>query len=244
MFSVSVCIATYNGADFIREQLDSILVQVPLNAEILIGDDGSTDDTIRVIQQLNDSRIKIIRNVSNLGYIRNFENLIGQAKGDYIFLCDQDDIWPAGRVDKMISAMDMSGSLVVVGAIESFKDDASSRTFFCGFDRNRDTSPIKNIFDIFVGRSVPYYGCAMLLSKKIKPYLIPFYSKVISHDIWIAFVANSLRSVGHLDDTVTLRRIHGSNLTNSNRSFFDKIKTRLIWSIAIFTLIKRIGCVR
>ncbi|MEE3508685.1 glycosyltransferase [Pseudomonas sp. 10C3] len=237
MVSVSVCMATYNGADFIREQLYSILMQIPQDSEVLLGDDGSIDETIRIVEDINDSRVKVIRNTSNLGYIHNFENLIGNAKGDYIFLSDQDDIWPAGRVEKMISAMDASNSLLVVGAMESFVGDVNSCSFFCGFDQTRNASSFRNIFDIFVGRSVPYFGCAMLLSKKIKPYLIPFYSRVISHDIWIAFVANRRCSVVHLNDTVTLRRIHSNNLTNSNRSFFDKIKTRYFWSLAILNII-------
>ena len=228
MFSVSVCMATYNGADFIREQLESILVQIRQDSEVLIGDDGSTDETISIIERVNDSRVKVIRNASNLGYIRNFENLIGEAEGKYIFLSDQDDVWPVGRVDTMISARDVSNSLLVVGGIESFSDDINSRRFFCGFDQTRNVSPFRNIFDIFVGRSVPYYGSAMLLSNKIKPYLIPFYSRVISHDIWIAFVADRRCSVTHLSDVVTLRRVHGNNLTSSNRRFFDKIKTRFV----------------
>ncbi|MGO4002614.1 glycosyltransferase [Pseudomonas fluorescens] len=238
MFSVSVCIATYNGAGFIKEQLDSILMQIPATAEVLIGDDGSVDETISIVEGFNDPRIRVIRNSSNLGYVRNFENLIGNARGDYIFLSDQDDIWPAGRVDKMISAMDSSQSFLVVGGMESFVDDVESRHFFCGFDASRNTTPIRNVVDMFVGKSVPYYGCAMLLSQKIKPYLIPFHSAAISHDIWIAFVANRRRSITHIIDAVTLRRIHGSNLTNSNRSFVDKIKTRLLWVFAILRLYK------
>lgn len=237
MFSVSVCIATYNGAGFVKEQLDSILMQIPASAEVLIGDDGSVDKTISIVEGLKDPRIRIISNTTNLGYVRNFENLIAEAKGDYIFLSDQDDIWPAGRVEKMISAMEESDSLLVVGGMESFVHDVALRRFFCGFDATRNSSPVKNVIDIFVGRSVPYYGCAMLLSKRIKPYLLPFHSAAISHDIWIAFVANRRRSVAHIIDTVTLRRIHGNNLTNSNRGFVDKIKTRLLWVFAILKLI-------
>lgn len=237
MFSVSVCIATYNGAEFVKEQLDSILNQIPEDAEVLVGDDGSSDDTIRIIGDLDDARIRVIKNSSNLGYIGNFEHLIDVAAGNYIFLSDQDDIWPAGRVEKMMSAMQLSNSLVVVGAMESFFDDMKSRKFFCGFGKVRNNTPFRNVIDIFVGRNVPYYGCAMLLSKNIKPYLLPFHSKIISHDIWIAFVANRRRSIYHLDDIVTLRRIHGSNLTNSNRSFIEKIKTRCVWFSAFFHII-------
>jgi len=234
---ISVCIATYNGSLYIREQLDSILMQIPYDSEVLLGDDGSVDDTIRIVEQMNDPRVKIIKNSSNLGYVGNFENLIGRAKGDYIFLSDQDDIWALGRVEKMISAMDESRSLLVVGAMESFVEDVNFRSFFCGFDHSRDQTPCLNIFDMFAGRNVPYFGCAMLLSQSIKPLLLPFYSQKISHDIWISFVANRCSSVRHLRDIVTIRRIHGDNLTNGNRGFLDKIKTRYIWSLAILSII-------
>ena len=237
MFSVSVCLATYNGAEFIRDQLSSILKQIPADSEVLIGDDGSKDDTLRIVEEFHDARIKINKNAKNLGYIGNFENLISEASGDYIFLSDQDDLWPTGRVDKMISVMKLSNSLLVVGCLESFVDDVNSRKFFCGFDHTRDRTPYRNIFEVFIGRSAPYFGCAMLLSKKMKPLLIPFYSKVISHDIWIAFVANRHNSIVHLNETVTLRRIHGTNLTNNNRGFFDKIKIRFVWLVAIFHII-------
>ncbi|MBF4555102.1 glycosyltransferase [Pseudomonas sp. p50] len=237
MCSVSVCIATYNGAEFIRDQLRSILEQIPEDSEVLVGDDGSTDETLLIVEAFHDARIKIIRNTMNLGYIGNFENLIAVATGEYIFLSDQDDLWPPGRVEKMISAMKSSESLMVVGSMESFVDSVDSRKYFCGFDQARNRTPVRNFLDIFAGRSVPYFGCAMLLSKKIKPYLIPFYSKVVSHDIWIAFVANRRNSVFHLSDVVTLRRVHGRNLTNNNRGLFDKVRTRFVWLVAIFHII-------
>lgn len=233
---ISVCIATYNGAAYIKEQLESILLQIPLNSEVLVGDDGSFDETVEIIEKLQDFRVKIIKNPKNLGYVSNFEKLIEMAAGDYIFLSDQDDIWPPGRVHRMISAMDKSESLLVVGAIDSFVGCVDSRSFFCGFDDRRDSTPCRNIFDMFVGRAVPYYGSAMLLSKDLKSHALPFFSQKISHDIWIAFLANKLNSVSHLTDVVSFRRIHGDNVTNSNRSFFDKIKTRYLWSLGLLNI--------
>lgn len=56
---ISVCIAAFNGAVYIREQLVSILAQLPREAEVLLGDDGSSDDTIRIVEQINDFRVKI-----------------------------------------------------------------------------------------------------------------------------------------------------------------------------------------
>lgn len=230
---ISVCMATYNGSSYIREQLGSILSQLPNDAEVLVGDDGSVDDTLSIIQEFNDPRLKIIRNEVNLGYVRNFESLIERASGDYIFLSDQDDIWPLGRVDRMISLMKESKSLLVVGQIESFIKSVECRTFFCGFKEDRDRSPWRNIVDIFLGRSVPYFGSAMLLSKNIKKIILPLCSSEVSHDIWIALVANMNSSISHLDGTVTYRRVHGSNLTKDNRSFLAKLRTRVVWFFAL-----------
>ncbi|MEM7184509.1 MAG: glycosyltransferase, partial [Spirochaetota bacterium] len=89
---ISVCIATFNGEKYIHEQLVSILQQLGTNDEIIISDDSSTDNTIKMIHAINDKRIKIYHNnVRNP--IQNFENALRKAQGKYIFLSDQDDIW-------------------------------------------------------------------------------------------------------------------------------------------------------
>lgn len=139
----------------------------------------------------------------------------------------------------MITAMNSSGSLLVVGSMESFVGDQGVRSFFCGFDSSRDMKPCSNLLDIFFGRNVPYFGCSMLLSKEIKPYLLPFYSKKISHDIWITFVASRYSFISHLEEIVTFRRIHGNNLTNSGRGFFAKLRTRYMWSLALLNIVNR-----
>ena len=91
---ISIAMATYNGELFIREQLDSILTQTLSDWELIVCDDGSTDNTLSILQEYanNDSRIKIYQNETNLGFKRNFEKAIGLCSGEYIALCDQDDI--------------------------------------------------------------------------------------------------------------------------------------------------------
>jgi len=106
---ISVCIATYNGEKYIREQLDSILYQLSMEDEIVIPDDGSTDKTIEIIKGINDPRIKIFYHQTEknnyLGTLktcflvgRNAHNALKHASGDYIFWADQDDVWLEGKV--------------------------------------------------------------------------------------------------------------------------------------------------
>ena len=100
---ISVCIATYNGQEYIADQLKSILCQLKSDDEVLISDDNSIDDTLKIVQSFQDKRI-IIYNNNFKSPIKNFEFLILQSKGDIIFLSDQDDIWVSNKVKKHLAA--------------------------------------------------------------------------------------------------------------------------------------------
>lgn len=97
---ISVCLATYNGQQYILEQLQTILPQLSEDDEIIISDDNSTDNTVNLIKSINDNRIKIFINKSGKRiYTKNFENAINHSLGDFIFLCDQDDVWMPNKVE-------------------------------------------------------------------------------------------------------------------------------------------------
>ena len=103
---ISVCMATYNGGKFIREQLESILSQLPsADAEVVIADDGSTDDTLAVVNSFGDSRIRVLNVEKQLGVIYNYERALQASKGEIIFLADQDDIWLPEKVTKVLATL-------------------------------------------------------------------------------------------------------------------------------------------
>ena len=82
---ISVCVATYNGENYVRQQIESILCQLKADDEIIISDDMSTDSTLEIVKSFNDSRIKIYLHEKEHGFVKNFENALSYAKGDYIF---------------------------------------------------------------------------------------------------------------------------------------------------------------
>src|SRR6476659_477323 len=99
---ISVALCTYNGERFLNEQLESILAQTFPVTEIIVCDDGSTDDTSTMLQQFERryfNLFKIYVNAENLGVIKNFEKAISLCAGDIIFLADQDDIWEINKVE-------------------------------------------------------------------------------------------------------------------------------------------------
>ena len=110
---ISVCIATYNGAPYITEQLASICAQLSDNDEIIISDDGSTDSTLDVVRAFGDPRIRIVRNQSQRCYTANFENALRHAQGDYIFICDQDDVWLPNKVETIVHYLCDEGYSIV-----------------------------------------------------------------------------------------------------------------------------------
>lgn len=107
-FTVSVVMCTYNGEQFLREQMDSILAQdYPLH-EIIVQDDRSTDDTWDILQayaKAHPGMFKLFRNNEQLGFNRNFHTALLRATGQYIAICDQDDIWFPQKIRRQVETI-------------------------------------------------------------------------------------------------------------------------------------------
>ena len=99
---ISVALACYNGENFIYEQIQSIINQTITDLEIIICDDKSTDNTIDIIHNIKDKRIKLYQNNIQLGVVKNFEKAISLCNGEYIALSDQDDVWVEKKLEKQL----------------------------------------------------------------------------------------------------------------------------------------------
>lgn len=111
---VSICIPTYNGALYIRESLESVIKQSYNNLEIIISDDGSTDDTLNIVKNFTDKRIRIITNNDNHGMLGNSLNCIKNAQGKYIKLLFQDDLIYKDCILKEVLVFENNPSVSVV----------------------------------------------------------------------------------------------------------------------------------
>jgi glycosyltransferase involved in cell wall biosynthesis len=237
---ISVCIATYNGENYIKDQLDSIFPQLNTEDEIIIVDDCSIDLTYSILESYNDSRLILFQNPINRGVNFSFEKAISLANGDFIFLSDQDDIWELGHVSELTAYLTNFGvSLVTCNfrLIDKYnqrlgdmkyplKEKDSMRTF-------------KNVLNIFKGTSY-YYGCCMGFNKSLKSFILPFPKFLESHDLWISTCSNLLRSNFHYEKVLVNRRIHGLNVSVVNRNFIKKVISRIIFFMSLLVFFSRL----
>lgn len=222
---VSVCLASYNGEKYIKEQIISILDQISPYDELIISDDASTDKTMEIILSFDDQRIRVLENKTNIGYVRNFEKALKVAKERFIFLSDQDDIWAQGRLKSMLEVLENTSKKLVVGGFSYIGNDRVEMRI----KRGSNKLGVINILSIIFLRRIPYFGCCMGMERSLLNVILPFPKTVESHDIWISICANMKNSLHHYDKVVLHRRLHCNNVTSDSRCFFSKIKTRIIW---------------
>lgn len=226
---ISVCMATYNGEKFLKEQIDSILVQLQSNDELVIVDDCSTDSTKSIIESYSDKRIKVFYNEHNVGVNRNFEKAITYSKNKYIFLADQDDIWVPKRANNMYLELLKSKVFVVTGNMIFVDENGEKQVSTLKRINDADSmKKYKNIGQIFSGKSA-YFGCAMAFSRDLCGIILPFPSYIESHDIWIAMAGILLNGNHHYSSDVLFRRIHKNNVSLVHRKLHKMIYSRIIF---------------
>lgn len=221
---ISVCIATYNGEEFLPQQLDSVLQNISSEDEIVISDDGSTDSTKGIIKQYQGTHgnIKLIDG-PHKGVIFNFENAIKESKGDYIFLCDQDDIWENNKVERVISAFQSTGCTVVVH--DATIVDGNGQEIDSSFYSIRKSKA--GFWKNLVFNS--YLGCCMAFSKDLKKYVIPFPKDCGMHDWWIGLVSEIKGKSVFIDDKLIRYRRHDHNVSSMQHTgVMNMIKIRFL----------------
>lgn len=213
----SICIATYNGAKYIREQIDSIIRQTKDNDEIIISDDGSIDETINILKSYNDRRIKIFENKKEHGVIKNFENALRHAKGEFIFLCDQDDIWNLNKMDIILGYM-RDYDLVVHNALLIDSVGQSSGVDFFSLRKSKKGY----FYNLWKNR---FLGCCMCFRHTELKRILPFPKHIVMHDMWIGLKIQIRRKVLFTNEVLSSYRRHGSNAsTASEKSPYTKLQ--------------------
>lgn len=233
---ISVCIATYNAEKYLLPQVDSILKQIGEKDEIVVSDDGSTDRTLEVLKKYGDKRIKIFINshvnttlkgvrLKNYRIIKNFENSISHANGDYIFLSDQDDIWMPNKVQVIMRYLMSDYDLVYSNGAICNSSGQIVRDYF--FSSKPSMSIIGNIFHN------SFWGATMAFRKDVVKFFIPFPRRIPMHDQWIGLMARYYCSVFFIDQNLILYRRHDDNASFCGEKSQNRIWVKMYFRICV-----------
>ncbi len=213
---VSVALCTYNGARFLREQLDSIAAQTLPPIELIACDDASTDATVAILESFSASAsfpVRITQNDRTIGVTPNFAQAIAQTFGDYIALADQDDVWLPDKLQRLSTALasrpDAAFAFSDARLIDHQGGDLGGKSLLArrftldsirrAFDEHRE-------LDLMLKRDF-IYGTTLLFRAECRDLTLPIPASW-SHDTWIANILTLLghRGVPVLDPLVRYRQ--------------------------------------
>ena len=237
---ISVAMASYNGEKYIEQQLDSIFNQSKKIDELIITDDCSTDNTVFVIEEYikkhPNFKIYLIKNKNNLGYKKNFYKALSYCKGDYIFLCDQDDIWLEEKVETMIGIMNDYPQIKALASSFQFIDKDNNPKeveLIPTFSNNnlyrrivKKDDLVKVLFDEMLIQN-GFQGCALCITKEMNQIFLKCFTDELFHDWLINLLASSRNGLYFYNHPLFLYRIHDNNTIGINKSENLSEKERL-----------------
>lgn len=209
--------AVYNGARHIREQLDSLLRQTHLPVELVIGDDGSTDETEAIIADFATAapfEVRYIRNESRLGYADNFMHAASLCRGELISFCDQDDIWKPNKIAKCVQEFLNPEVHFCVHSATLFGDSIRGQIRIPDFKDRQIAKPLRYYpLEGSIGFTMVFRRDLLeVVGSEERPSI---YSPEVqlSHDQWLWFLGTIFGSSVTLPDSLADYRQHDSNTT-------------------------------
>ena len=230
---LSVCIATYNGALHIKTQVDSILKQLGAHDQVVIVDDASTDSTVSILDEFMDHRIEIYRNESNIGSALTFNRALHMARGQLIFMSDQDDIWIDDKV-KIITDIFLKQNVDLI--IHDARVVSGEHVVYSSLFMHNRSGPgiFKNLL------SNTYTGCCMAFKRDVLKKVLPMSPRIgLGHDAWIGILSEfyNFRTMFIEEKLIDFNRHEFNASSMKRRSILLIIRDRinflyaLIWHI-------------
>ena len=236
---ISVLLATYNGAEFLGEQIDSILNQTLTEIKIFIHDDGSSDNTREIIDQYIAKYPKEIEYVDGpaTGSSRNnFFFLLEQVDSEYYMFCDQDDYWLPNKVEELfrkITSVKIDGDIPQLVFSDLKVVDERLNVIDESFMHYNRLCPDKHSFNYLLAQNCAP-GCTMLFNRKTRDESIKFKetsnpAAIPIHDWWVILVAEALGTVQYVDKSLMLYRQHSNNAVGAVKDYGTSLFFKEIW---------------
>ena len=208
---VTILLATLNGEDYLKAQLESIAAQTYENWQLVVGDDGSTDGTISILEEFSKQypeQVTIIKNDPPQGSAKdNFISLIQNSYGPYFMFCDQDDVWKKNKMREIERVFEDPKVMAVVHDAQIVDEKLSSLDQTTFEWRNSGTGFWKNM------KKNSYIGCCMAVRRSAMKRILPIPDDIWIHDQWIGLLSEQLGKVVFLEEPLIYYRRHGGNVT-------------------------------
>ena len=233
--NISIAVATYNGSRFLREQLDSFLAQTRCPDEVIISDDCSTDDTLKIVRAFAKRApfdVVLIRNDYRMGYTANFSQALMKAKGDLVFLSDQDDVWFPIKIERMVGyAHNDRTSLVLMN------DAALTDAWLC----DTGLTKLGQISSSGLNQTRFVMGACVAVRRELLDLCLPIPAKYRSHDSWIIGMADGVGRKRVFSDVLQLYRRHDRNVSQFIGNRTRRITRLTRWVDEFSRLVSSIG---
>lgn len=214
---ISVAMTTFNGEKYIEKQIESIIHQSLPVDEIIVCDDGSTDHTVELLKKYD---VTLIQNFQNLGYKLNFKQAMEKCNGDYIFLCDQDDIWEKDKVKDMMHIMESHKNIHVLASSFTYidgQDQMILTTLNKGYSNNNlyNKEVAKNdLVSVLTNEFIYgnyFQGCALVMDKQTRDFVVHHFDDRLPHDWIISLYASIDGGMYFYNKSEFKYRIHSDN---------------------------------
>lgn len=233
MKKVNIIMATYNGRLYVKEQIESILRSTYQNFVITVCDDGSTDGTINILEQMSKEypeKIHLCQNSENKGVIRNFLETAYEMKDGYVMFCDQDDVWEETKIEKSVERIckmekrygtDVPVAVYADACVVNQDLDVIAPSFHGQSKLNTK----KIDFDHLLMEN-KLLGCTIIFNQALNQKLdyIPQHARM--HDWWVGLIATSFGRVSYISEPLLLYRQHETNVVG-NQSFQSYVMNRI-----------------
>lgn len=221
--------ATYNGADYLEQQLESIRCQSHNNWEILVRDDGSTDSTLEILQAFQrryPQRMTIVQDdLGNLGSNGNFFQLMGLTTADYVCMADQDDIWHIAKIEAALNKMydleaEHGNATPLLVHHDVVTIDMNGIPLSASYARTNNVDKTDTRIRHLLVQNI-FTGFTMMLNRNLIGRALPAPADTTSHDAYLGLIASTFGHVGYVDRPLANYRIHPDNIHGGKNFFYN-----------------------
>jgi hypothetical protein len=215
--NVSVALATHNGAQFLRDQLNSLQAQTVRPFELVAVDDGSTDETLEILDDYGavvPFPVVVSANPKHLGYAETFWRAAKMCRGDFIAFCDQDDVWLESKIARCVELLRKSGALLLVHQnIVVTADLVATGRRVPAFKSSRTAAPLRvEPWALMPGNAMVFSRTLLDFDFSRRPAGLLKSGGPMTHDEWTYFLATAIGITQFSTDVLTCYRQHGGNV--------------------------------